>query len=365
MILIPILVVASMAAAALVVLNHPAFGRYPRGARRTRIEHSPNFRDGRFRNLQPTPRITSDRGFAASLLKLFFGRYPRLRPEGAMPAVRTDLHALDRREEVLVWLGHSTYLLQSGGRRFLFDPVLTDRWPMSWMFRPFRGSDGFAPEDIPEVDCLVITHDHWDHLDYRTVRALRERIGTVVCGLGVGEHFEYWGFDPRRIVELDWDEAVDLGGGCSLRCLPARHFSGRSLRRDPTLWASYLVQTPARRIYFSGDGGYGGHFARIGGRFGPIDLAVLENGQYDEDWRYIHLMPARLEQAVADLQAGRVVTGHHAKYALARHPWDEPLELASKAAERCGFELLTPRIGEPVRLADTAQRFEAWWRRVR
>ena len=160
---------------------------------------------------------------------------------------------------------------------------------------------------------------------------LKERIGRVVCPLGVGEHFEYWGFNSDRIVELDWNESCGLSDGFRIHCLPARHFSGRGLQRNRSLWASFLVESPSRRVYLAGDGGYDAHFAEIGHRFAPIDLAVVENGQYNADWRYIHLMPEKLPDAIRDLRPARVLTVHHSKFALSRHAWDEPLKNAAEA----------------------------------
>lgn len=359
-----ILLAISGAAALTVALavQHPAFGRLPRGERLRRIERSPLYRDGAFQNLHPTPQIVSRKGFAGALWEMLFSRKERTVPRAALPAVRTDLRALPRDADLMVWFGHSSCWLQLGGMRVLVDPVLTSRWPMSWMFRPFPGSDLYTPADIPEVDLLLLTHDHWDHLDYHTLRALKGRIAHVVCPLGVGEHLEYWGFDPQRITELSWDEQVSLGDGHTVHCLPSRHFSGRMLRRNRTLWASFLIETPSRRVFVSGDGGYDTHFAEIGRRFAPIDLAVLENGQYNADWRFIHTMPEEQARIFADLNPLRAVTVHHSKFALSRHPWDEPLELEERMAERRSLPLLTPRIGEVVRLGDPPQRFSAWWR---
>ena len=276
---------------------------------------------GQFRNLHPTPQMTSDKGFAGSMWGILFGSKERREPASALPVLKPDLHRLERAEDALVWFGHSSYLLQLDGVRLLVDPVLTDKWPMSLFFSPFKGTDVFSPEDMPDVDCLIVTHDHWDHLDYRTVMQLKERIGRVVCPLGVGEHFEYWGFDSDRIVELDWNESCGLSDGFRIHCLPARHFSGRGLQRNRSLWASFLVESPSRRVYLAGDGGYDAHFAEIGRRFAPIDLAVVENGQYNADWRYIHLMPEKLPDAIRDLRPARVLTVHHSKFALSRHAW--------------------------------------------
>ena len=364
MIAILLSIVALIAVAGVVFVNQRSFGRLPRGERLERIRRSPNYRDGAFRNLRPTPQMTSDKGFAGSMWAFLFGEKKRRYPASTLPVLKTDLHALNRSEDALVWFGHSSYLLQLDGKRFLIDPVFTDEWPMSLFFHPFKGPDVFIPEDMPDVDCLIVTHDHWDHLDYRTVMQLKERVGRVVCPLGVGEHFEYWGFEPDRIVEMDWGESWEPALGFTLYCLPARHFSGRGLQRNRSLWASFLVESPSRRVYLAGDGGYDTHFAEIGHRFAPIDLAVVENGQYNADWRYIHLMPEKLAEAIHDLQPRRVLTVHNSKYTLSRHPWDEPLKNAAEAAAHDGFVLLQPMIGEVVSLNDTTRSFEAWWRSV-
>ena len=185
----------------------------------------------------------------------------------------------------------------------------------------------------------------------QNIYELKERIGTVICPLGVGEHFEYWGFDPAKIVELDWHEQQTLGDGFTVRCLPSRHFSGRGRSSNQTLWGSFLLQSPSRKIYMGGDGGYGKHFAQIGREFPDIDLAVLENGQYNEAWRYIHTLPGQLAQAAKDLGAREILTVHHSKYALARHRWDEPLKTEAALAADTALHVLRPEIGEAVPLA--------------
>lgn len=249
-----------------------------------------------------------------------------------------------------MWFGHSSYLLQAEGRRVLVDPVFRAAAPFSFLNRPFKGTDIYRPGDMPDVDLLVITHDHWDHLDYRTVTELKSRIGKVVCPLGVGEHFEYWGFEPEKIIELDWHETAALGDGFAVHCLPSRHFSGRGLNPNRTLWASFLLETPARQVYMGGDGGYGKHFAQIGRQFPGIDLAILENGQYNEAWKYIHTMPDQLSLAAKELGAKQIMTVHHSKFALARHRWDEPLATEAALAADTALHVLRPEIGEVVPL---------------
>lgn len=215
--------VLAIAAAALV--SQPSFGRLPRGERRQRIERSPNFRDGAFRNRQPTPLMTSGKGRIRTMLGFLFGRRPaNLRPASPVPTVKTDLTALDTNRELLVWFGHSSYLIQTGGRRLLVDPVFVAASPFGFVNKPFPGTAIYRPEEMPPVDYLLITHDHWDHLDYGTVRRLRDRVGKVICPLGVGEHFERWGYPAERLIELDWDEQADLGGGFAVRCLTRATF---------------------------------------------------------------------------------------------------------------------------------------------
>ena len=330
-----------------------AVGRQPRGERLERCKQSPQWRDGEFVNVHETPTLTGDDGFFGQMYKFLFGKVKNLHPSSDVPTAKSSLKDIPREQEVCVWLGHSTVYIQTGGVRFLFDPVLTNKLPVWWFMRPFRGADVYTTDDIPEVDYLVITHDHWDHLDWKTVTALRDRVGHVVCALGIGEHFEYWGYPKEKIHDLDWGESFG-----PLRCLPTRHFSGR-MGQHKTLWASYLIDGP-RRIFVSGDGGYDERFKRFGEHYPGIDLAIMENGQYDEGWRHIHTLPRELPTAISELGARRVLTYHNSKYALANHSWTEPLDSIYTAAKGQPWQLLTPRIGEQVRL-DEQQTFGKWW----
>ena len=215
------------------------------------------------------------------MLQFMFSRNKRLRPSGPVPSVRRDLRQLSPADNVLVWFGHSSYFLQVDGKRILVDPVLSGRAsPVSFTTKAFDGTDPYTVADIPDIDVLFITHDHWDHLDYDTVTKIRPRVKKVICGLGVGAHLEKWGYAATSIAEGDWGDSVGLGDGFTAHVLPARHFSGRGLRRNATLWASYALQTSGgHTIYLGGDSGYGPHFKEIGKQFGRFDLAVLENGQ--------------------------------------------------------------------------------------
>lgn len=349
----------------LLVLQHPAFGRAPRGERLARIERSPHYRDGKFHNLHEISTLTGNKSVFTQLREFLFDRPQRLSPDRPLPIVKTNLDSLSHTDEdALVWLGHSSLYIRSGGISYLVDPVLKAAFPFQWMMKPFKGPDRFTIDDLPKADVLIITHDHYDHLDYPTVKALRDRVGRVICPLGVGEHLEYWGFPADKITEMDWDEDIDLGKGTTLHCLTAQHFSGRGLHPGSTLWASYLIESPARNIYLSGDSGYNDHFKNIAARFDRIDWAVIENGQYSEDWASIHMLPQQVVQAIRDLKPHHVLSIHNSKYALARHAWDEPLRLLAAAAEREKLPLLTPRMGEVVHFNDSTQTFPHWWENV-
>jgi len=347
--------------AILFVLYRPGFGKLPQGERLERIKRSPNYRDGAFRNQSPTQMMVYDKSKARVFWEFLFVKPKGMRPAKELPAVKTDLNTFDPDEEVLVWMGHSSLYLQTSGKRFLVDPVLVSASPVSFVNKAFPGTSIYRPQDMPAVDFLLITHDHWDHLDHKTVLHLKHRIGKIICPLGVGAHFEYWGFPPDMITELDWHDQVSLDGNIKLTALPARHFSGRGLRSNQTLWAGYMLQSGFGNILLSGDTGYDTHFQEIKRRFGDIDLAIMENGQYNTDWKYIHTLPDDLVKAVSELQPRKLLTVHNSKFALAKHPWEEPLQKISEAAEEQGFNLITPKIGEPVFLRKSDQVFSKWW----
>jgi L-ascorbate metabolism protein UlaG (beta-lactamase superfamily) len=361
MVWIALLIIAGLVIVALIFFNQRQFGSTPTGERLEHVKSSPHYSDGQFRNASETRMLTTDRGYW-SVFKGFFAKKDRLHPKIALPVVKTNLHKLDKNTDMLVWFGHSSYLLQVDGIRVLVDPVFYKASPVAFYNKAFEGTNVFEPEDIPDVDYLIISHDHWDHLDYQTVTALKDRVGKVVCGLGVGAHFERWGFGNDKIVEMDWQEEYSTGeDNVSIYCLPARHFSGRGLSGNKSLWASYLISTAKHKVYIGGDSGYDTHYAEIGERFGPIDLAVLENGQYNEDWNQIHMLPESILKAYADLNAACLFTVHHSKYALAYHPWDEPLKNIASLAEQHNINLILPMMGEVVQMKDSLSYINRWW----
>ncbi len=357
---VSIVILFSVIAAA--TLQQAKFGKLPSGERLERIKKSPNYRKGAFQNQSHTPVLTEGVGFLEVSRDFFFGKKIRITPRGEIPSMKTDLHNLNRDEDILVWFGHSSYFMQIDGKRILVDPVLSrNASPFKSSIKAFKGTSAYDTDDIPGIDYLFISHDHWDHLDYETIMKLKPKISKVICGLGVGEDFEYWGFDTSIITELDWNEHVLLDSGFVVNALPARHFSGRGLKRNQTLWVSYAFKTPSMNIFIGGDGGYDKHFSEIGKAFGPFDLAILENGQYNKNWKYIHQMPEDVLKSFNDLNAKNLLPVHSSKFALAVHPWDEPLINITRNCEESGISLWTPMIGEPVHLRDSTQQFSRWW----
>lgn len=336
-------------------------GRLPDGDRLEQIKKSPNYRDGSFRNLIETPLMTEESSMAKNLWDFFIRKNDRSKPENKIPSKKTNLKTLGENENVLVWFGHSSYFMQIAGKRFLIDPVFSGHAsPFPFMIKSFEGTDVYTEDDIPEIDYLIITHDHYDHLDHQTVTRLNDKIKKIICGLGVGSYFEHWGVDKNRIVEKDWNETFDLGQGFFITTLPARHFSGRSFYSNQTLWASYALKTPSINIYLGGDSGYGPHFKFIGEKYGPFDLAILENGQYNEGWKYIHMMPEETLEAAKEVKAKRLFPVHSAKFALSKHAWDAPLKRLSELDKESHL-MISPMIGEKVNLNDEKQIFIKWW----
>lgn len=346
-------------------MKQAKFGASPSGERLARIQKSPNYKNGKFQNISETPTFAEGYSITSEVLKMMFKKYPRLSPTGIIPSVKTDLLHLSADTNVLVWFGHSSCFIKVGGKTLLLDPVFSgNASPVSGSLKSFPGTDVYKVSDLPDIDYILISHDHYDHLDYETILALKDKTKHVVCGLGVGAHFEAWGYPAEKILEKDWHESVTLDPELTIFTEPARHVSGRGLIQDNTLWISFVIKSKDKTIFYSGDGGYDKHFAMIGKKYGPLDLAIIENGQYDSAWRYIHCLPPQVVQAAKDLNAKRLLPVHNSKFLLGRHPWDEPLKRTSELSEKAGIPLVTPMIGQLVNLNDEKQHFSKWWQAV-
>lgn len=345
-------------------LKQPKFGQLPKGTQLEKIKNSPNYRDGQFQNLSPTPDLTEGANYYSVIKEVLFEKSKRNKPSQKLISQKTDLKTLNPSEDVIVWFGHSSYFMQIDGKKILVDPVLSGAAsPIKFTTRSFDGSDVYTTDDFPEIDYLFISHDHWDHLDYETVLKLKPKVKTVFCGLGVAEHLEKWGYNPEIIFEKDWNQEIILEDGFTINTTPARHFSGRGLKRNQSLWMSYILQTPNKKIFIGGDSGYDTHFKTIGEKFGPFDLAILECGQYDKSWKYIHMKPEEIIQAAKYLKTKTLFPVHWGKFSLANHAWDEPINRVSALSEKENIPLITPMIGEKVNLNETYISTN-WWKNI-
>lgn len=343
-------------------IRQEKFGKAPSGERLELIKQSHNYKNGQFQNISFTPTLTEGYSMTAVMWDFMFKKFPRQKPTGTIPSIKTNLLKLPMDSNVLVWFGHSSYFIQLDGKRFLIDPVFSgNASPVPGSNKSLKGTDIYTAADMPEIDYLLISHDHYDHLDYETIIALKNKVKRVVCGLGVGSHFEYWGFDPKSIIEKNWNESIMSDDGITIHTAPARHFSGRVFTRNNTLWLSYILQIPDFKIYIGGDSGYDTHFAEIGEKFDGFDLAILDNGQYNLAWQAIHMLPEEVLKATKDLKAKRLFPVHSSKFVLAFHPWDEPLVKITELNKIFNIPLVTPMIGQQVNLKDEMQPFEPWW----
>jgi L-ascorbate metabolism protein UlaG (beta-lactamase superfamily) len=353
---------ALVSLAACAFLQQPKFGAAPVGERLESFRDSPNYTDGEFHNCIETPTLREGNSTFSILAGDLFRPAGNLRPAQPLPSVKTDLKALAVERDTIVWLGHSSFFVIFAGKRILIDPVLSPfAAPFSFANRAFEGTHGYDADDIPPIDVLLITHDHWDHLDYATLTALRDKVARAIVPLGVGAHLEHWGYASEKLSEADWYAKLTPGDGLAVHLVPARHYSGRWLTGNQTLWAGFVLESPTRRILFSGDTGYGPHFKELAQRFGGFDLAALDMGQYDPRWPYIHMTPEEAAQAAVELQAKTLLAAHIGRFSIARHAWNEPFARISAASRGLPYRLATPLIGEPLFVDDTAQRFTEWW----
>jgi len=339
------------------------FSRHASGLRLERMRASGQYADGGFVNTYPSSAVRHGDEPRPTLRDFLFGG------EGRVPA--KPLPSTDPREAWTrapdsglraTWLGHSTVLLEIDGTRVLTDPVWGPRAsPFSFMgpkrFQP-------VPVDIgalPPLDAVLISHDHYDHLDYPTIRALAKLPVPFITSLGVGMHLEAWGVPAERITELDWWETTELPGGLSFTAAPSHHFSGRSLHdRNGTLWSSFVMRGERHSVFFSGDTGLSPAFAEIGSRLGPFDLVMIEVGAYHPSWGNVHLGPENALLAWQQLGSGRLLPVHWGTFNLAMHRWDQPAEVLLAEAPQPEL-LLMPRLGEAIEPAH-AEPPGPWWR---
>ena len=340
------------------------FGRIADAINETYLHQSPHWREGYFQNVIETKTGSSAWETIKSTYKFMTqGQDRRPKPKLAVrPVHPTQLQRLARSRTVVTWLGHSALLLQIDGQLWLLDPMLGKRVsPVDW-FGPSRFCDQppLTADQIPAVDVVVISHDHWDHLDHRTIKAIHGRVGRFVTALGVKSHLVHWGVAAEKITELDWHQSLQLGG-VTLTATPSRHFSGRKRRQlYKTFWASFVIRSARHRLFFGSDSGYFEGFSKIGERYGPFDLTMLECGAYSDYWPDIHMAPEETAQAHLDLRGRLLLPIHWGAFSLALHPWREPIERLLTIAEQQRIEVIHPMVGGCYELGGKLPK-ERWW----
>ncbi|MGE6540728.1 MBL fold metallo-hydrolase [Bacillus luti] len=298
------------------------------------------------------------------LMTDYFKMKTKLRPIKTLPIVlsNTDHESI----ESVTWFGHSASLLKIEGKKLLLDPMLGDASSPFPVFNSKRYSGTFSleREDLQEIDAIIISHNHYDHLNYKSIMQLKDRAKHFYVPTGVAQYLIKWGVSPSKISEHNWWDEITFDN-IKLVCAPARHFSGRSMTdRDCSLWCSWLILGQETKIFFSGDSGYAPHFKGIGDKYGPFDLTLMECGQYDTRWSAIHMLPEETVQAHIDVKGELLLPIHWGAFTLSLHEWSDPIERVTKEANRLGVKITTPQIGESITLKSTDYPSSAWWREI-
>ena len=343
----------------------PELGTEPTGEHAKKIALSPNYdsQTGRFvnRNQVDYDKMQDSFDYKALMKKQIFGKEIR-EPLQPLPQEKPDLTQFLTAEKMTYhWLGHSTILLRLDGLTLLIDPVFTNAAPIPWAVQRFQ-EPVLLMDELPDVDLILISHDHYDHLDRKSIQHFVDTQTQFIVPLGISSHLIGWGISADRITELDWWDEISFSG-LRLACTPSQHFSGRlGPRGNTTLWASWVVMGQEERFYFSGDSGYDIHFETIGEKYGPFDVAFMESGQYNPIWPMSHMFPEESMQASIDLSAKKIQPIHWGVFALSTHDWFDPPQRMATVAEEKELELLTPIIGEAVVVSEE-KKFSYWWKR--
>ena len=340
----------------------PQFGAAAKEVSLERIRKSPNFLNGAFINLEKTLQNT---GFKWSTIPKFFTDGNNKTPSKDLPIQKLTKSYFENEPQQprITWFGHSAAFVELEGLNIFIDPMLGNV-PAP---HPLLGSKRFQKElpisidSLPQIDVVLISHDHYDHLDYESIVKLKNKVKQFYVPLGIKAHLTSWGISEEKITEFDWWESINYKG-IEFVSTPARHFSGRGItNRNSTLWCSWVLKSSNANIFFSGDSGYGKHFKQIGEKYGPFDFAMVECGQYNEQWSQIHMTPEETIMASIDVKSKLTMPIHWGSFKLALHSWDDPIVRASRKADELHIKLTTPKVGEAIVLDGSNFPSEKWW----
>ena len=342
---------------------NPHLGKSPTKEQKAEYDKFDNYENGKFKNIHSSPMDINFWKFLKELTKKVPSRNPKTNIE-VQTIDSITIENQSKNKTQLIWFGHSTFLLLIDGKKILIDPVFSQiPSPVSFIgAKRYSKKLPIDAEKLPFIDAVILSHDHYDHLDYKTIQKLKGKVGQYFTPLGLGNHLLLWGISKEKITELNWWESIEFKN-TKLVCTPARHFSGRGMFDGAsTLWCSWVIQGLNEKVFFSGDGGYDTHFKEIGDKYGPFDISLLECGQYNEDWKLLHMMPEETAQAAIDLKSKLAMPIHWGAFTLAFHDWTDPIERMTRKANELKLLVTTPKIGEPVLLGNEHFPNEIWWK---
>jgi L-ascorbate metabolism protein UlaG (beta-lactamase superfamily) len=346
-------IVSIILAINLFIWLNPAFGAKQKFMNKERLEASPNFKNGKFQNLEPTKMMTGTDS-RWNVIKKFITGVENGRPDKPIESIAFDKDSFLKNSSSIsyTWFGHSTVLINFNGKIIITDPVFEKAAsPLRFINKSFDFENEYSVDLLPAIDVVLISHDHYDHLDYKTIQKIDSKTKKFIVPLGVDAHLLRWGISSDKIEIADWGDSIKYDPDLEFISSPARHFSGRGNRdRDKTLWCSWIIESGDRKIFFGGDSGYGKHFKEIGEKYGPFDITFIECGQYNENWSQIHSLPEQTVQAHIDLNGKTLLPIHWSKFRLSVHSWTEPIERVKDESLKKNVYLQTPKIGEQVSL---------------
>lgn len=365
--MISIFVIIGLLVVAYIAFNefYPSLGGDVSKEQKKNYQSSPQFKDGKFHNINPVPKALSFSENVKLVYTFFTTKVTNGRPNKDVKVEKLSANEVAnyKGKARLVWFGHSAFLLQMEGKNLLIDPMfgkVAAPHPLLGGTR-FNNELPLSIEDLPKIDAVIFSHDHYDHLDYESVMKIKEKTHHFFVPLGVGTHLKSWGISEAKITEMDWWQKT-IFKDITLVCTPAQHFSGRKLSNgQSTLWSSWVIKSKNENLYFSGDSGYASHFTEIGNKYGPFDLALMECGQYNNMWSDIHMMPEETAQAGIDVQAKRIMPIHWAGFKLALHSWTDPIVRVRVKADELNIKVITPKIGDEFFVKDSESSFTNWW----